>query len=101
MVTWQTDDTADPIVIAGASTDVPTNSSALFLCLASSGDGQFTVPDYVLSSLPATRPQRALNVGILYVGALPLQNATSFVASGLDAGFALPVSGSAKSVSYQ
>jgi len=101
IVTWQTDDNADPIVIAGASTDVPTNSSALFLCLASPGDGQFTVPDYVLSSLPATRPQRALNVGILYVGALPLQNATSFVASGLDASFALPVSGSAKSVSYQ
>jgi uncharacterized protein (TIGR03437 family) len=100
-VTWETDDIADPIVIAGASSDVPTNSSALFLCLASPGDGQFTVPDYVLSSLPATRPQRALNVGILYVGALPLQNATSFVASGLDAGFALPVSGSAKSVSYQ
>jgi uncharacterized protein (TIGR03437 family) len=93
-VTWQTDDTADPIVIAGASSDVPTNSSALFLCLASPGDGQFTVPDYVLSSLPAS-------TGILYVGALPLQNATSFVASGLDAGFALPVSGSAKSVSYQ
>ena len=89
MVTWQTDDTADPIVIAGASTDVPTNSSALFLCLASPADGQFTVPDYVLSSLPATRSQRALNFGILYVGALPLQNATSFVASGLDAGFAL------------
>jgi hypothetical protein len=100
-VTWQTDDTADPVVIAGASTNVPTNSSALFLCLAPPGDGQFTVPDYVLSSLPATRPQRALNVGVLYVGALPLQNATSFAASGLDAGFALPVSGSAKSVSYQ
>jgi uncharacterized protein (TIGR03437 family) len=100
-VTWQTDDTADPIVIAGASTDVPTNSSALFLCLASPADGQFSVPDYVLSSLPATRPQRALNIGILYVGALPLQNATSFVATGLDAGFALAASGSAKSVSYQ
>jgi uncharacterized protein (TIGR03437 family) len=93
-VTWQTDDTADPIMIAGASSDVPTNSSALFLCLASPGDGQFTVPDYVLSSLPP-------KTGILYVGALPLQSATSFVASGLDAGFALPVSGSAKSVSYQ
>ncbi len=93
-VTWQTDDTADPIVIAGASSDVPTNSSALFLCLASPGDGQFIVPDYVLSSLPP-------KTGILYVGALPLQSATSFAASGLDAGFALPVSGSAKSVSYQ
>jgi hypothetical protein len=100
-VTWQTDDTTDPILIAGASSDAPTNSSALFLCLASAADGQFTVPDYVLSSLPATQPQRALNVGILYVGALPLQNAASFVASGLDAGFVLPVSGSAKSVSYQ
>lgn len=100
-VTWQTDDTADPIVIAGASADVPTNSSALFLCLSSPADGQFTVPDYVLSSLPATRPQRALNVGVLYVGVLPLQNATSFAATGLDAGFALAVSGSAKSVSYQ
>jgi len=100
-VTWQTDDTADPIVIAGAGIDVPTNSSALFVCLASPGDGQFTVPDYVLSSLPPTRPQRALNVGILYLGALPLQNAASFVASGLDAGFVLTVSGSAKSVSYQ
>ena len=93
-MTWQTDDTADPIVIAGASSDVPTNSSALFLCLASPGDGQFIVPDYVLSSLPP-------KTGILYVGALPLQSATSFMASGLDAGFALPVSGSAKSVSYQ
>ena len=93
-VTWQTDDTTDPIVIAGASSDVPTNSSALFLCLASPGDGQFSVPDYVLASLPA-------QTGILYVGALPLQNASSFAASGLDAGFALPVSGSAKSVSYK
>jgi uncharacterized protein (TIGR03437 family) len=93
-VTWQTDDTSDPIVIAGASNDVPTNSSALFLCLASPGDGQFSVPDYVLASLPA-------RTGILYVGALPVQNATSFAASGLDAGFALSVSGSAKSVSYQ
>jgi uncharacterized protein (TIGR03437 family) len=100
-VTWQTDDTTDPIVIAGASANVATNSSALFLCLASPVDGQFTVPDYVLSSLPATRPQPSPNVGILYVGALPLQNASSFAASGLDAGFALPVSGSAKSVSYQ
>jgi hypothetical protein len=93
-VTWQTASASDPIVIAGASSDVPTNSSALFLCVASPGDGQFTVSDYVLASLPA-------RTGVLYVGALPLQNVSSFAASGLDAGFALPVSGSAKSVSYR
>jgi uncharacterized protein (TIGR03437 family) len=97
-LTWAPDGSSNQILLAGQSTDVPTDSTALFICIANQGDGQFTVPDYILSSLPLTVPQAAPNVGLLFVGEYSIGNTIS---TGNPTFFTLSLSVSGKSVSYQ
>ncbi len=98
-LTWASDGSGAQILLAGFSTNVGADSTALFICLANQGDGKFTVPDYILSSLPATA--LPASPALLFVGEVGLANAASISASGLNAGFAVPLSVSGATVSYQ
>lgn len=62
--------------------------TAAFLCMERVQAGKFTVPSWVLSSLPASDPitqdGETINGGILAVGNVPLTNAVRFTAPGFD-----------------
>jgi uncharacterized protein (TIGR03437 family) len=78
-----------PVLIWGTSASALASQPgphADFYCLASGSDGQFTIPGYVLASLPpsiAGQVQSLLTVG-LGIGQI---GTTRFSASGIDAGF--------------
>jgi uncharacterized protein (TIGR03437 family) len=78
-VQWSGADPNSEILIFGASIDLNTSYSVVFECTAPSTATQFTVPSYVLSSLPTTSTS---------VGVFSLQNIgqQSFQAPGLEAG---------------
>lgn len=98
-VTWSGAPSGQPVEIVGASVDLPTHSSAKFICVAPSGSTSFTVPAPILQSLPATRTAGAQFKGTLSVGAIGAT--VPFTASGLDFGVASVSSFSGKPVSYQ
>ena len=99
-LTWAPDGSSNQILLAGQSTDVPTDSTGLFICIANQGDGQFTVPDYILSSLPPTVSQTTPNVGLMFVGEFGSGGSVP-ATTGLTTGFAVSLSVSGKSVLYQ
>ena len=86
--------------VIGANVDLPTNSSALFLCLAPPGAGSFTVPPEILANIPPTRANMLQSKSVVYVGTLPAQP-TAFTAGGLDAGALLSVFLTGKTVVFR
>lgn len=62
---------SDLVVVAGSALNRPTNSAAHFLCLAAANSGRFTIPSFVLSSLPAAKndAQGAAALAIGRIGA--------------------------------
>jgi len=77
-ITWSGGEAGTFVIISGNSS--AGSASASFTCLAPVGPGQFTVPGYVLSALPAGS------------GNLTVANYTNygpFTATGLDSGYAL------------
>jgi hypothetical protein len=91
----------ETVLIQGVSSDIPTHSSASFICAVSPSAGSFTVPPYVLANLPATRSTEVQPKAWLFLGSIPLNGAASFAAQGLDAGFAVFGAWNAKSVVFQ
>ena len=85
-INWSGGPSNVPVAILGANVDVPTNSTALFFCVAPAGTTSFSVPTYILASVPATRTPAILSQGALYVGAMTLAAPTNFTATGLDLG---------------
>lgn len=85
-VTWSGGASDQPIIIFGGGVDTPTNSSAVFACVASPGASSFAVPAAVLGNIAPTRPNLLQSKGAVYVGTLPTANPATFSASGLDAG---------------
>ncbi len=98
-INWSGAGAGQIVEIIGASTDLPTHSSAKFICVAAPGSASFTVPPAILQSLPATRTAGAQFKGTLSVGAIGAT--VPFNASGLDFGIASVSSFSGKPVSYQ
>lgn len=80
-VTWTGGNPGSYVFITGSSSIVKGTDATIvgFTCLASADTGQFTVPSYILSALPAG------------LGAVLLQNNIQLPlrASGLDTGIAL------------
>lgn len=77
-ITWTGGSAGTYVIIRGTSTN--SSVAGFFTCLASVSAGQFTVPSYVLGTLPAGTN-----------GGLTVANYTvpqSFMATGLDYGFA-------------
>jgi len=90
---------SDQAFIGAWSSDLPSNSSAGFVCTVPSGEQSFTIPAYVLSNLPASRSQRT--AGILSIGLSPGNGSATFSASGLDAGYLVFASATRKTVMFQ
>jgi hypothetical protein len=89
------------VVIFGGGVDAPTNSSAVFACVAPAGSSSFTVPPIALGNLPATRANLLQSKDAVYVGALPAGNPTSFSASGIDIGAIVSGAFAGKTVIFQ
>lgn len=90
---------SDQAFIGGWSSDLPSNSSAGFVCTVSLGEQSFTVPAYVLSNLPASRSQ--WTSGILSINLSPGNGSAAFSATGLDAGYLVFASATRKAVMFQ
>ncbi len=78
-VTWSGGNPGSYLFILGSSTSADLKLNAGFTCLVKTDDGEFTVPDYILSGLPAG------------MGGAQIQNQiyTTLPASGLDASLAI------------
>ena len=94
-VTWTGGDQSGYVLILGASASTAGNGGAVFVCMERTSAGQFSVPSYVLSVLPATGNSEDS------LGFLSVNNSTqpvSFTATGLDLGTLIGSSGSSKTV---
>jgi uncharacterized protein (TIGR03437 family) len=100
-VNWTGAPAGQTVVIFGGGVDAPTNSSAIFACVAPAGSSSFTVPPVALGNLPATRVNLLQSKDAVYVGALPAANPTSFSASGIDIGAIVAGAFAGKTVIFQ
>jgi hypothetical protein len=91
-VHWQAAGTEnDVILISGIGVNLPANSSAQFMCLASPSAGTFSVPAHILQAMPVT-PQIAdatTAFGYVFVGRSALRTPQTFSAPGADAAFGI------------
>jgi len=85
-LSWSGGDSGQVVAILGFGEDLPTNSSAVFVCIAPPGSSSFTVPTDMLSDLPATRPNPLQSKDIIYLLTLSGSSLKSIAAHGLDAG---------------
>lgn len=81
---WSGAPAGSPVQIFGGDFDLATNASASFLCIAPAGSNSFTVPAYILASIPASRTNPAQTRAFVSIGALNPPVAIS--ATGLDSG---------------
>ena len=100
-VTWTGGDPAATTFIVVGAADLPTNSSALALCLAPQGSASFTVPPDVLANLPVTRLRAIQSRDVVYVGQWNIASPAGVMAAGLDFGAFVPIFVSGKTVSFQ
>ncbi len=103
-VTWSGGDPSkELVVIIGIAAGE--KATAGFLCTEKVSAGTFTVPAWVLSSLPAsatfTLGDQSVPGGLLGVGTTPLTNAGRFTATGLDFGVFTYERATVTLVSYQ
>jgi hypothetical protein len=85
-ISWTGGDSGQEIAVMGVGEDLPTNSSAVFKCIASPGATSLTVPPDVLSNLPATRGNPLQSKGIIYLVNLAGTSIQKLNAKGLDQG---------------
>jgi uncharacterized protein (TIGR03437 family) len=97
-ITWSGATAGQIVEITGTSTDLPTNSSARFICVAPAGSATFTVPSEILQVLPASRIVGKPLKGTLTVGAV---GTSTFAATGLDFGIAAVSAFTSQPVLYQ
>jgi uncharacterized protein (TIGR03437 family) len=77
------------MAILGGNVDLPSNSSALFYCLAPRDATTFIIPSAILSAIPISEANVLLSKGVVYLHSMTLTNGTSFSAPGLDAALAI------------
>jgi uncharacterized protein (TIGR03437 family) len=94
LITWTGGDQNGYVLIVGGSAG--TRSSAGFSCLERANAGRFSVPSYVLSTLPATSGE---NFGLLSVN--NTTQPVTFTATGLDLGTVTGSTGFNKTVTYR
>ena len=93
-ITWSGGDPSTYVSISGMST--AQGVAGMFICLERASAGQFTVPAYVLQTLPATTGD---NIGTLMVGGTSASQ--RFTARDLDAGYITASSVTQQSVTYR
>jgi uncharacterized protein (TIGR03437 family) len=97
-IDWTGIPAGQTVRVLGVSSDLPTNSSAVFLCSVVSGATFFMVPPEVLSALPATQPNVLKSKGVIY---LMTSSVSTLNASGLSAAQASGVEIVGKTVIFQ
>ena len=88
------------VVITGMTMNMNARVAASFTCMERASAGRFTVPSYVLLSLPASQA----GPGGAAIDSLSVSNMTDpvrFTATGLDAGFAMASFTNTKTVTYR
>jgi hypothetical protein len=101
-VNWTPDGLSGSLVlVSGANYDVPSNATRWFVCTASGAAASFSIPAYILSSLPASRPQVGQSAGSILLSVFPSSMVVPFTASGLNQGFGVELVSSAKTVLFQ
>jgi uncharacterized protein (TIGR03437 family) len=85
-ISWSGGDSGQVVAMLGFGDDLPTNSSAVFVCIAPPGATSFTVPADMLAILPATRPNPLQSNDVVYLMALSGSSLKSIAAKGLDVG---------------
>lgn len=99
-VNWTGAPAGQAVLILGHGTDLPTNSKAMFVCMApGTAAGSFTVPPPILGALPVSRGGKSR--GLIYVGSAPVSTPPSFTATGLDLGAVMTLQLNAKDVRFQ
>ena len=77
------------VVVAGLGIDIDNFTGRVFVCTERASAGAFTIPSFVLSSMPgigASADPTTLN-GLLWVGNTSLLSQNKFTAAGLNAGY--------------
>ena len=95
---WSGGPNGQSVSILGENSDLRTNSSALFYCVAPAGATSFTVPPQVLAFIPPTRPNPLDSTSIIF---LISSTSTPLTAAGLDAGVASSTYKTGKTVNFQ
>lgn len=97
-LTWSGAAAGQSIAILGVDSDLPSNSSAMFFCMAPAGATSFTVPSEVLAAIPATEPDVLASKSVIY---LMSSSSSPFTATGLTAGLASAVYVNGATVIFQ
>jgi uncharacterized protein (TIGR03437 family) len=84
---WTGASSSSTVFVLGAATDLPSNSTSMFLCVVPAGASSFTVPPLMLSNLPATRSRVLQSPAALYLGEWSFGNPATFSASGANFGW--------------
>jgi hypothetical protein len=91
-IAWSGGPAAGHVVFGGYAGG---SASTAFLCTEDAAKGSFTVPQYVLSAMPAVTSRQ----GYLFLAAHPLER--GFSAPGLDIGFFLNFSNDSEAVEFR
>jgi uncharacterized protein (TIGR03437 family) len=83
-ISWTGGDAGQVVKIIGFGEDLPTNSSAVFACIAPPGATSFSVPPDILSNLPPTRANPLQSKDIVYLVTLAGSSLQNINAKGLD-----------------
>jgi uncharacterized protein (TIGR03437 family) len=97
-LTWSGGPAGQVVTILGENSDLRTNSSALFYCVAPAGATSFTIAPQILQALPPTRPNPIDSTSIIF---LISSSPTPLIATGLDAGQASALYKTGKTVIFQ
>lgn len=89
------------MAVSGSNYDLLTNTTRTFACTADPTAGSFAVPAYILGAFLPSSNSFGQSFGVLSLAAIPAQKLTTFTASGLDAGIAMQILTSAKTVLFQ
>jgi uncharacterized protein (TIGR03437 family) len=95
---WSGGAPSQMIMILGMDSDLPSNSSAVFLCTAAAGATSLTIPEQVLSAIPSSQPSALRSKSVIYIVAT---SDAGFVASGLSVARAAAVYMTGKTVRFQ
>jgi len=85
-ISWSGGDSGQEIAVVVVGEDLPTNSSAVVKCIAAPGASSLTVPQDLLSNLPATRQNLAQSKDVIYLVNLAGTSVQKINAKGLDQG---------------
>ena len=85
-LSWSGGDGSQAVAILGIAEDLPTNSSAAFVCMAPASASSFTVPPDLLSNFPLTRGDPLQSKDVIYLITMAGSSVNNLNASGLDVG---------------